>query len=309
MAPLTLSQVRDKILIKELTGHEEMKVVGVRTFDSDESWMPVRDYPEFSKDFGISGRQQIEMSRKQVELGLQRNKKAFYVLAGSVLAFFAFCYLLWIRPFVDASNSAGEAQRMKEQVSSLAKSLDASKEQSQQRVGQLESAIRTQEDALRKREAEIEALDQRLRERQQQLNDAGAALVRSESSVRDISERLASAESELKRLRAVPRVWPGAESLRPPAGINGVKLVSMKPEGGWIYVISTERHPDGTVLELRERGNLGMIFKATVSASYVHNVGSFGLSLKVDESTGGTDLFEKLAVLSELSARPVPSSR
>ena len=55
MPPITLEEMLALVAAKRVDADDDLKVVGIRSFASDETWAPMRDYPEFCEFFD-SGR-------------------------------------------------------------------------------------------------------------------------------------------------------------------------------------------------------------------------------------------------------------
>ena len=276
MPPVTLDELLSLIEAGGVAGDDDLKVVGMRIFPSDETWAPVRDYPEVSRFFGATGRAQVK-----AEVG-KANKTKFYAACALVLCVLA-AILFWVNPYVDAKDSAGEVVRLGKQLESANHGLAAMENRLKAEAEAAERRRKAQDDQLAKLRDQLSAkkreLDDALSKAELDAQVAGA-LASSDKSLRAEVSRL---KHRVEQLNDVPKFWPGAETLQAPESPGEVRLVSTMPNNGYLYVIGTSSFPNGTVLELDQPGFFGARVFARVVNSYPHAGGGQGMSLHVPD--------------------------
>ena len=276
MPPVSRDELLALIESKALAGDDELKVVGTRSFPSDETWAPVRDYPEVSSFFGATGRAEVKAEVKKA-------KQSWLYAVGAVAIFLLAAIFFWWNPYVDAKDSAGEVVRVTQKLDGMTRHNN-----------ELEGRLKTEADsAARKRKA----LEDRLTKLQGELDDKQAKLAAAlQQADRDasVASTLASSDKALRtevtrlkkrveQLNDLPKFWPGAEAFQVPESADDLRLVSLLPHNGYLYVIGAKSYPNGTVLELNQAGFFGTRVFARVVNSYPHSGGGQGMSLHVPD--------------------------
>ncbi len=276
MPPVSLDELLVLIETGGVAGDDELKVVGIRNFPSDESWAPVRDYPEVSLFFGGTG-------RAQVKAEVDRAKKSWLYAASAVLIFLLAAFFFWWSPYVDAKDSAGEVVR-------LGKKLEAANRESSLSAEALKKEIASAQQKNKALDMQVSKLRTELAMKHSQLDaaaskgelDAAVAstLATSDKALRAEVSRL---KKRVEQLNESPKFWPGAEVMQIPESPEDVRLVSTLPNNGYLYVIGSKVFASGTFLELNEVGVFGAKVFARVVNSYPHAGGGHGMSLHVPD--------------------------
>lgn len=274
LPPVTLDELLALVEAGGVAGDDELKVVGMRIFPSDESWAPIRDYPEVSRFFGASG-------RAQVKAEIKKAKASWLYAACAVLICLLAAFVFWWNPYVDAKDSAGEVTRLKgllEAANGKATGLEARIKKEAETATLARKALEAKLAASQK---ELTAKNTRLDEvtRDAELH-AGVAYSLSSKDSAARAEN-SSLKKRVEELDGLPRFWPGAESLQVPESGEEVRLLSTLPDEGYLYVIGAKSYAVGTVLELNQGGLFGSRVFARVVNSYAHAGGGNGMALHV----------------------------
>ena len=268
---------------QNLQPYDLIQVIGVRSFVSDEKWLPASDYPELAEHFpDVAGRAIIEAEVKRAK---DVRKYAIAALSLCLLA----AFLFWWMPYRDADDARGNLGRVTGELASVRKGVESQvgelksqSERARMRQLELEKALADENGRL----AEVEAQLKRAREAFSQLVDNEAAatsdVAELKSTVAVLNRRLAEAEKQ-------PKFWPGAEAMRAPADAAQFRIVSMLPDKGYVYVIGSTRHLVGSLLLLKQSGLFGSKIHGRVATVYEHANGDLGFSLQIpgyDEAAG-----------------------
>jgi hypothetical protein len=276
MPPVSVEELLTLIEAGGVAGDDELKVVGMRNFPSDESWAPVRDYPEVSRFFGATGRAQVKI---EVE---KANKTKVYAACALIFCVLA-AFFFWWNPYVDAKDSAGEVVRLKQKL-----------EDSNRYLAEMGTRLKTEaESAERRRKAHEDQLAKLKDQLAAKKKELDAALSKGDldaritstlaTSDRSLRAEVSKLKTRIEQLNEVPKFWPGAEALQAPESQGEVRLVSTLPHNGYLYVIGPSAFPVGTVLELDQPGLFGVRVFARVVNSYPHAGGGQGASLHVPD--------------------------
>jgi hypothetical protein len=256
---------------------EFIQAVGTRTFVSDEKWLPASDYPELAEHFpAVSGRQIIVTE-------VRKTKAVRLYAAGALMFCLLAAGLFWWKPYHDAEDARGNLGRVKGELESARKS---SADQAAELKAMYDGAI--------KRQAKLE---ESLAVERKKLSVATEKLKRAEESVRNLRETGASASADVAELRSTvatlnerlieaevtPKFWPGADVLRAPEDAAQVRVVSMIPDRGYIYVVGKLSYNKGAILLLRQSGLFGTRVHVRVVNTYDHGQGERGLSLQTPD--------------------------
>lgn len=259
-----------------VAGDDELKVVGTRTFPSDETWAPVRDYPEVSRFFGVTGRAQVKVEVKKAQ-------QSWRYAAGAILVCLLAAIFFWRNPYVDAKDAAGEVVRLGAQG-------EAFKKDSAEREERLGQAVTTGHLKNMALDEQLRKLREELGEKQAKLDETlrnaeveAATASRFEDSNKTLRTEVSRLTTRVKQLNELPKFWPGAEAFEVPASADDVRLISTLPNNGYLYVIGTKSYPNGTALELNQAGISGIRVFARVVNSYPHAGGGQGMSLHLPD--------------------------
>lgn len=260
---------------QRLAPEDLIQVIGVRSFVSDEKWLPASDYPELAEHFPeVAGRAIIE-----AEVRRARHVRKYAIAAFSLCLLAAF--LFWWRPYRDADDARGNLERITNERDAARKEAgeNAGKLKALSQVaGQREAALRQAVEDEKTRLDLVRAQLDRALAQVDKLKSSGvvassdAAELRSE--VETLSRRLAVAERQ-------PKFWPGAEALRAPADATQLRVVSMLPDKGYVYVIGSARYSVGALLLLKQSGLFGSKIHGRVVTVYQHANGDLGFSLQI----------------------------
>jgi len=303
MPPVTLDELHSLIEAGGVAGDDELKVVGMRIFPSDESWSPLRDYPEVSRFFGASGRAQVKVEFDKA------NKTKVYAACALILCVLAAIFFWW-NPYVDAKDSAGEVIRLGKKLEGANQGLVA-----------MENRLKAEAEAAERRRMALE--DQLAKLRDQLLaktRELDAAVSKGEldaqvagtlaTSDKSLRAEVAKLKHRIEQLNDIPKFWPGAEALQAPESPGEVRLVSSLPHNGYLYVIGPISYPNGAVLELDQPGFFGARVFARVVNSYPHAGGGKGMSLHVpDPQEEDIAKIRKLKIGEILKCAPSASSK
>jgi hypothetical protein len=279
MPPITLEEMLALVASKRVDAEDELKVVGVRSFASDETWAPMRDYPEFFEFF--------DSGRKLAKSEAGKARKSWTYALWSCLGCVAAICFFWWNPYVDTQDAVGEVGRLR-QKSEVDRRKAISTEQELQK--QVEKLSRLSEELAKKNkslQAELGTVRQKLEDALRSVEDeaaSAASLAKDDSKLRAEVDRL---KARVAKLNELPKFWPGAESLQVPESSEEVRLVSVLPDTGWLYVIGTRPFPDDTIVVLDQSGFFGTRIFAKVVKSYANEGGGRGMSLHVPDAQAG----------------------
>ncbi len=276
MPPVTLEELHSLIEAGGVAGDDELKVVGMRIFPSDESWSPVRDYPEVSRFFGATGRAQVK-----VEVA-KANKTKLYSACALVICLLA-AFFFWWNPYVDAQDAAGAVVRLGAQGEAFKKDSAQREERLRQEVASLQRKIKASDDQLRKLAGDVGEKQAKLDEALRNAEVDAASASKLASSDKTLRTEVSRLKARVEQLNDLPKFWPGAEALQAPESPGEVRLVSSLPHNGYLYVIGMKSYPIGTALELNQAGIFGTRVFARVVNSYPHAGGGQGMSLHVPD--------------------------
>ena len=276
MPPITLDELQALVEAGGVDAGDDLKVVGMRSFPSDEKWAPMRDYPEFSRFFA-SGR---ELAKQERSKARQSWTYAMWAFLACLVAVFFF----WWKPYVDAQDAVGEVARLKEQSkveqSRAAQVERVQKEQEAKLIG-MNDSLEVRNQGLK---VEIDLLRKKLEESQR--TSAEHALTASElaGSDKKLRTEVSRLKSRIDKLNEIPKFWPGAESMQVPESEEEVRLISVLPANGYLYVIGMRSYPNDSIVLLDQPGFFGTRVFATVVNSYPHAGGGRGMSLHVPDA-------------------------
>lgn len=259
-----------------VAGDDELKVVGTRTFPSDETWAPVRDYPEVSRFFGATGRAQVKVEVKKAQ-------QSWRYAAGAVLVCLLAAIFFWRNPYVDAEDAAGEVVRLGAQGEAFKKDSAEREERLGQAVAAGHQKIKALDEQLRKLREELGEKQAKLDETLRNTVVDAAIASRFASSDKTLRTEVSRLKARIEQLDDLPKFWPGAEAFQAPESPEEVRLVSSLPHNGYLYVIGSKSFPSGTNLELNQSGLFGTKVFARVVNSYPHAGGVQGMSLHVPD--------------------------
>lgn len=252
-----------------------IQVIGVRSFVSDEKWLPASDYPELAEHFPeVAGRAIIEAEVKRAKLVRK------YAIAAFLLCLLA-AFLFWWMPYRDADDARGNLGRITGELDSArkeagerAEKLKVFSDEAGQREAALRQAVEDEKTRLGLARAQLKrALDQ-----VSELKDSGAVAI---SDVTELKSKVASLSRRLAEAEQQPKFWPGAEALRAPADAAQFRVVSMLPDKGYVYVIGSTRYSVGALLLLKQSGLFGSKIHGRVVTVYQHANGDLGFSLQI----------------------------
>lgn len=278
MPPVSRDELLALIESGVVAGDEDLKVVGMRNFPSDESWAPVRDYPETARFFGTTGRAQIKAE-------VDKAKKSRFFAFCAIGVFLLGAFLFWWNPYVDAKDSAG-------QVARLEKKQEAAEAEHSQKVTALKAEVLAAQQKSKGLEAQLSKLRSEMtakeaefaiamRDREVEAAVAGTLA----SSDKALRAEVAILKNRIEQLNDLPKFWPGADALKVPDSEDEVRLVSVLPENGYLYVIGLRSYPADTIVTLDQPGFFGVKIFAKVVNSYPHAGGGKGMSLHVPDVT------------------------
>jgi len=277
MPPITLDEMLALVAAKGVDAGDDLKVVGIRSFASNETWAPVRDYPEFAEFF--------DSGRKLAMAEAGRARRSWSYAAVAILGCLVVIFFFWWKPYVDAQDAVGEVGRLKRQLSDEKVRAASTEKDLRERA----EKISRQNDALEAKNGSLLADLAKFRKRLDEANkdaedsaSSAAALANSEKKLLSEIERL---ESRLSKLNDLPKFWPGGEALQAPESEEEVRLVSVLPENGYLYVIGLRSYPADSIVTLDQPGFLGVKIVAKVVNSYPHAGGEKGMSLHVPDVT------------------------
>ena len=258
---------------RELQPDELVQAVGMRAFVSDEQWLPASDFPELAKLFhGETGR---AIMAKEIE----RTKSVRrYALVSLLLCLLA-AALFWLMPYRDAQDARGELEQIKIELGKTRK--DAAVQFSELKVALAGASKRQDElgkslvDATNKLLGAEEEI-RRSQESSRVLKDSGLVATEQASQLRSL---VASLRQSLAEAEKIPAFWPGGDALRAPADAAQVRLVSMIPDRGYVYVVASKSYPKGSVLLLKQSGMLGARMHFRVVSIYGRAQGETGMAL------------------------------
>jgi hypothetical protein len=260
---------------QSLAPDELIQVIGVRSFVSDEKWLPASDYPELAEHFpDVAGRGIIEMEVKRA-----KSVRKYSIAALSLCLVAAF--LFWWMPYRDADDARGNLGRVTGELDSVRKDADdkadklkALSDEASQRETALRQAVEDEKTRLGLAKAQLKrALDQ-----VSELKGNGAV---ASSDVAELKSKVASLSRRLAEAERQPKFWPGAEALRAPVDAAQLRIVSIRPADGYVYVIGSTRYLVGSLLLLKQSGLFGSKIHGRVVTIYQHADGDFGFSLQI----------------------------
>ena len=276
MPPVSRDELLALIESKAVSGDDELKVVGTRTFPSDETWAPVRDYPEVSRFFGATGRAQVKVEVKKAQ-------QSWRYAAGAILLCLLAAIFFWWNPYMDAQDAAGAVIRLGAQGEAFKKDSAQREDQLRQEVAAGQRKIKTLDEQLHKLLEELGEKQAKLDETLRNAEVDAATASRFASSDKALRTEVSRLKARVEQLNNLPKLWPGAEALQAPESPEEVRLVSSLPHNGYLYVIGTKSYPNGTALELNQAGIFGTRVFAHVVNSYPHAGGGQGMSLHVPD--------------------------
>jgi hypothetical protein len=279
MPPITLEEMLALVASRRVDADDDLKVVGIRSFASDETWAPMRDYPEFSEFFD-SGRKLAKS-----EAGKAR-KSWTYALWACLACVAAICFFWW-NPYVDAQDAVGEVGRLKQQAEADRRKAVSTERELQDQVSKLSRLV----DELSKKntglQTELGSVQKKLDAAQRSVEDEAASaalLAKNDGKLRTEVDRL---KARLAKLNELPKFWPGAEALQVPESSEEVRLVSVLPDSGYLYVVGMRSYSDDAIVLLDQSGFFGTRIFAKVVKSYAHEGGGRGMSLHVPDAQAG----------------------
>jgi hypothetical protein len=250
-----------------------IQVIGVRSFVSDEEWLPASDYPELAEHFPeVAGRAIIKAEVKRAKVVRK------YVIAATTLCLLA-AFLFWWMPYRDAEDARGNLGR-------LTIELDSARTE----AAKLHTHLKSMQEVAERRQKDLERT---IEDERQKLYDVTEKLKLAQDSVKklllsgeassvrvsELQARNEQLSSRLNEAEQIPKFWPGADVLRAPADTARVRLVSMIPDRGYVYVIGRNSYAKDTVLLVRQPGIYGTRIHLRVIKTYDHGNGEVGLSL------------------------------
>jgi hypothetical protein len=256
---------------------ELIQAVGIRTFVSDEKWLPASDYPELAEHFPtVSGRQIIITE-------VRKTKAVRFYAAGAFMLCLLAAGIFWWKPYHDAEDARGNLGRVKGELESTRKSaadqaadLKAMYDGAIKRQAKLEESLAVE---MKKLSASMEKL-KRAEESARNLRETGAS---ASADVAELRSTVASLSERLREAEQMPKFWPGADVLRAPEDAAQVRVVSMIPDRGYIYVVGKLSYSKGDILVLRQSGLFGTRVHVRVVNTYDHGQGERGLSLQTPD--------------------------
>lgn len=256
---------------------ELIQAVGIRTFVSDEKWLPASDYPELAEHFPtVSGRQIIVTE-------VRKTKAVRFYAAGAFMLCLLAAGIFWWKPYHDAEDARGNLGRVKGELESTRKSaadqaadLKAMYDGAIKRQAKLEESLAVE---MKKLSASMEKL-KRAEESARNLRETGAS---ASADVAELRSTVASLSERLREAEQMPKFWPGADVLRAPEDAAQVRVVSMIPDRGYIYVVGKLSYSKGDILVLRQSGLFGTRVHVRVVNTYDHGQGERGLSLQTPD--------------------------
>jgi hypothetical protein len=259
---------------RKLDSDELVQVIGKRTFDSDEKWLPAVDFPELADLFpGTTGRAVIA-----AEIGRTKSVRRYAIF--SLLLCILAAVFFWWKPYQDAEDARGNLIRVtadfdsaSEQSAKLLTQLKATKEVGEVRQKSLERMLEDERQKLYDATDKLKLAQDTLRKLEMAFADASTNVSQLQSMNKQLSVRLNEAEQP-------PKFWPGADALRAPADLSQVRVVSMIPDRGYVYVVARKSYPKGSILMLKQPGMLGAKMSFRVVTIYAHAQGEVGLALQ-----------------------------
>lgn len=279
MPPITLEEMLALVASRRVDAEDDLKVVGVRSFASDETWAPMRDYPEFCEFF--------DSGRKLAKAEAGKARKSWTYAIWACLACVAAIIFFWWMPYVDTQDAVGEVGRLKQQAEASRKKALSMEQELQKQVDKFS---RLSEELAKKNkllEAELGTVRQKLVEALRSVEDEAASaalLAKNDGKLRTEVDML---KARVAKLNQLPKFWPGAESLQVPESAEEVRLVSVLPDSGYLYVIGRRSYPEDAVVVLDQSGFFGTRIFAKVVKSYAHEGGGHGMTLHVPDAQAG----------------------
>jgi hypothetical protein len=260
---------------QKLQPDDLIQVIGVRSFVSDEKWLPASDYPELAEHFPeVAGRAIIEAEVKRA-----KNVRKYAIAAFSVCLLAAF--LFWWMPYRDADDARGNLGRVTGELDSVRKDADdkadklkALSDEASQREAALRQAVEDEKTRLGLVTAQLKRALAQVGELKGSGAVASSDVAELRSKVEALNRRLAEAERQ-------PKFWPGAEAMRAPADAAQFRIVSMLPDKGYVYVVGSTRYLVGSLLLLKQSGLFGSKIHGQVVTIYEHANGDLGFSLQI----------------------------
>lgn len=279
MPPITLEEMLALVASRRVDAEDDLKVVGVRSFASDETWAPMRDYPEFCEFF--------DSGRKLAKAEAGKARKSWTYAIWACLACVAAIIFFWLMPYVDTQDAVGEVGRLKQQAEASRKKALSMEQELQKQVDKFS---RLSEELAKKNkllEAELGTVRQKLVEALRSVEDEAASaalLAKNDGKLRTEVDML---KARVAKLNQLPKFWPGAESLQVPESAEEVRLVSVLPDSGYLYVIGRRSFPEDAIVVLDQSGFFGTRIFAKVVKSYAHEGGGHGMTLHVPDAQAG----------------------
>jgi hypothetical protein len=279
MPPITLEEMLALVASRRVDAEDDLKVVGVRSFASDETWAPMRDYPEFCEFF--------DSGRKLAKAEAGKARKSWTYAIWACLACVAAIIFFWWMPYVDTQDAVGEVGRLKQQAEASRKKALSMEQELQKQVDKFS---RLSEELAKKNkllEAELGTVRQKLVEALRSVEDEAASaalLAKNDGKLRTEVDML---KARVAKLNQLPKFWPGAESLQVPESAEEVRLVSVLPDSGYLYLIGRRSFPEDAIVVLDQSGFFGTRIFAKVVKSYAHEGGGHGMTLHVPDAQAG----------------------
>jgi hypothetical protein len=193
----------------------------------------------------------------------------------------------WLMPYVDTQDAVGEVGRLKQQAEASRKKALSMEQELQKQVDKFS---RLSEELAKKNkllEAELGTVRQKLVEALRSVEDEAASaalLAKNDGKLRTEVDML---KARVAKLNQLPKFWPGAESLQVPESAEEVRLVSVLPDSGYLYVIGRRSFPEDAIVVLDQSGFFGTRIFAKVVKSYAHEGGGHGMTLHVPDAQAG----------------------
>jgi hypothetical protein len=239
----------------------------------------MRDYPEFCEFF--------DSGRKLAKAEAGKARKSWTYAIWACLACVAAIIFFWWMPYVDTQDAVGEVGRLKQQAEASRKKALSMEQELQKQVDKFS---RLSEELAKKNkllEAELGTVRQKLVEALRSVEDEAASaalLAKNDGKLRTEVDML---KARVAKLNQLPKFWPGAESLQVPESAEEVRLVSVLPDSGYLYVIGRRSFPEDAIVVLDQSGFFGTRIFAKVVKSYAHEGGGHGMTLHVPDAQAG----------------------
>jgi len=267
---------------QKLQPDEIIQATGLRCFISDEKWLPASDYPELADHFpSVVGRALIEKEVKRTR------SFQFYAIV-ALLFCLAAAFFFWWKPYQDVDNARGHLRRLTGELESTRKGaadrvveLDAQLTEAMKRQAALAGGLAAEQQRVTLANEQLRQALESASNARDSGAEASAEVAKLRSTIIGLSERVSEAER-------LPKFWPGAEGLRAPADSSQVRVVSMIPDRGYVYVVGKNQYANGHILLLRQSGLFGTRIHVRVLNAYDHGNGEWGHALQTPDLDAGT---------------------